>query len=79
MSLQIPRSERFPDYEKVQIEMLDELGLDELKALTEFLYGEFLGSYAVMDLIEQYSRKLPESSERAEIQKLIERIVHPSR
>jgi hypothetical protein len=67
--LQIPNSDKFHDCERVQSEMLKQLSLAELEELTGFLYGQFLESSAVIDLIDGYLDRFP-AQETSEIRKL---------
>ncbi|SRR5260221_5211049 len=57
--LQFPDADKFPDYERVQSEMLNQLSLDELKELTEFVCDQFMSSRAVSYLIDRYLDRFP--------------------
>jgi len=71
--LQIPHADKFLDCERVQAEMLAILSLDELEALTHFLYSQFVESWAVAGLIDRNLDRFPEFCTR-EIRKLTRQI-----
>jgi hypothetical protein len=76
--LQIPHADKFPDYERVQSDMLSQLSLDELKELTGFLYGQFIESRVAIGLIDRYLDRFPAlSQETSEIRKLTKAIIKP--
>jgi hypothetical protein len=68
--LQIPYGDNFPNWEQIQTEMLALLSIDELSELTQYLYGQLLGSRFVIGAIDRFIERYPASEETDPIRQL---------